>query len=379
MVSDLSTNLERSSDRVGPSLVTVACLVAVWGVLLPRWFHYQQDDVWEFSLAHSEGLSWKFVTVNGFEHFGPLTRIDHWAEWAISPFNIGLGTATAIGLVALLLLSVTWLIDELEVPPRRRIPLLVVGGLAMPLFSVAAWNDQAVYIVPDPGGDVRGDGITCSRAPDRSTPVSRSCVRIHAYRSRATRARRGRCRAHGLDGCLCTEQRGGLERQKASTLGGTLAPFGALCYRCRRRRHLEALLRLARSTTDEPEYRREGRHGCVRSVSCCRRSLARMHRSTVPCSVVAAVGRARRHRLLRSARSANPRPRGFLLPCFPPVLRRTVVWPAPLRRGKGHSQSSAISGLRRIPAPHRPGTSRLTSCGGPSRSDDPPSTWIASS
>jgi hypothetical protein len=138
----------RDIGRFGPSLVAIACLVAVWSVLLPRWFHYQLDDIWEFSLAHSEGLSWKFVTVNGFEDFGPITRINHWAEWAISPLNIELGTATAVAFVTLLLLSVMWLIDELDVPARRRIPLLVVGGLALPLFSIAAWNDAAVYIVP---------------------------------------------------------------------------------------------------------------------------------------------------------------------------------------------------------------------------------------
>ena len=62
------------------------------------------------------------MTVNGFEDFGPITRINHWAEWAISPFNIELGTATAIAFVSLLLLSVMWLIDELDVPSRRRIP-----------------------------------------------------------------------------------------------------------------------------------------------------------------------------------------------------------------------------------------------------------------
>ena len=135
-------------DRFLPALLAIACLIVAWSLVLPRWFHYQQDDVWEFSLADSEGLSWKFVAVNGFEHFGPITRMNHWVEWSISPYNYGLGVAIAIVFVTLLLLSVTWLIDELKVPPRRRIPLLVTGGLAMPLFSVAAWNDQSVYIVP---------------------------------------------------------------------------------------------------------------------------------------------------------------------------------------------------------------------------------------
>jgi hypothetical protein len=135
-------------ERVGPSLVSAACVVAAWAVLLPKWFHFQQDDVWEFSLAHSEGLSWKFLAVNGFEHFGPITRFNHWAEWAISPYSVGVGIAMTVVFFALLLLSVVWLIDELDVPLRRRIPLVVIGGLAMPLLSVAAWNDAAVYIIP---------------------------------------------------------------------------------------------------------------------------------------------------------------------------------------------------------------------------------------
>jgi hypothetical protein len=136
-------------ERFGAPAMAIAFVVVVLAVQLPRWFHYQQDDVWEYWLARTHGLSWQFVTVNGFEHFAPLERAEHWLQLKISPFNVGLGVATIVALVALLLLSVAWLIDELDVPPTRRLFLLVVGGLAMPLFSVASSNAQAVYIIPN--------------------------------------------------------------------------------------------------------------------------------------------------------------------------------------------------------------------------------------
>src|ERR1700674_118848 len=93
-------------DRfVGPA-IAIALVLATWVVLLPRWFHFQQDDVWQFALARTEGLSWKFISVNGFEHFAPLTRIELWMQLVTNPYSIGLGIGIAIVLVGLLLASV---------------------------------------------------------------------------------------------------------------------------------------------------------------------------------------------------------------------------------------------------------------------------------
>ncbi len=112
------------------------------------WFHYQNDDVWGFGLAHSDGLSWKLITVNGFEHFAPLERVEHWLLLTISPFNVDLGIGAVMLVGAALLLSVAWLTAELGISPRRRVLVLIVGGLAMPILSVASWCARAVYIIP---------------------------------------------------------------------------------------------------------------------------------------------------------------------------------------------------------------------------------------
>ena len=125
----------------------VGALVAVLGLVLAPRFYYGNDDLLQFEAAREHGLSWRLLSLNVFQHFGPYNRFGHWlvADSGLSPT---LGLVLVLINVTALLMACLCLMTELRLSTPRRIVALLLIALSVPLTESAVWFDAAMHILP---------------------------------------------------------------------------------------------------------------------------------------------------------------------------------------------------------------------------------------
>jgi len=125
----------------------VAILVAWWGLLSDR-FYYGNDDLYQFLTADTFGLSWETVALPVWQHFGPVNRLAHLGVLRLTDLDPMLGFVLVTISFALLLLTLAWLTTELSLSLYRRLAVLVVVGLSIPVSETGIWFDAGMHILP---------------------------------------------------------------------------------------------------------------------------------------------------------------------------------------------------------------------------------------
>lgn len=152
-------------DRRGPERVDVPrsplelwqrallCL-AVLGcggyVLWRIWdaYRFYQDDMLQFGVAQESGLSWKLISLNVFQHFGPVNRLAHLFLVRVTDFSLGAGALLASALVVAFLASLLWVLHEIGASFRARLLSVLVAGLSITVLDTAVWADASLHIFP---------------------------------------------------------------------------------------------------------------------------------------------------------------------------------------------------------------------------------------
>lgn len=126
----------------------LAALVATVGVLLNRRFFYGNDDLLQFSAAREDGLSWRFLSLNVFQHFGPYDRFGHWLVFQYTDLSPALGLSLVLANCTALLAACLWLMTELRLSALRRVVALIVIALSAPTVESGIWFDASMHILP---------------------------------------------------------------------------------------------------------------------------------------------------------------------------------------------------------------------------------------
>jgi hypothetical protein len=133
--------------RLGWTLL-IGALVATVGVLLSRRFYYGNDDLLQFSAAREDGLSWPYLSLNVFQHFGPYDRLGHWLVLRYTDLSPAPGLALVLLNITALLAASLWLMTELRLSAPRRVVALIVIALSVPMTESAIWFDAGMHILP---------------------------------------------------------------------------------------------------------------------------------------------------------------------------------------------------------------------------------------
>jgi hypothetical protein len=123
-------------------------LVGASAAVLARRFFYGNDDLLQFSTARVEGLSWRYLSFNVFQHFGPYDRFGHWLVYHFTDLSPVPGLALVLLDQTLLLAAALWLMTELRLSPPRRAVALVVIALSVPTTESALWFDAGMHVLP---------------------------------------------------------------------------------------------------------------------------------------------------------------------------------------------------------------------------------------
>jgi hypothetical protein len=126
----------------------VAALVAAAGAMLAERFYYGNDDLFQFTMARDQGLSWTTLTQNVFQHFGPYNRLGHLVVFKFSDLSPSLGLAFVLANYAAVLAAALWLMTELRLSPFRRVLALLLIALSVPMTESAIWFDAGMHVLP---------------------------------------------------------------------------------------------------------------------------------------------------------------------------------------------------------------------------------------
>jgi hypothetical protein len=125
----------------------VVALTAAIGSLLARRFFYGNDDFVQFAAAR-DGLSWRLLGLNVFQHFGPYDRFGHWLVFRFTDLSPALGLTLVLANSAALLLAALWLMTELRLSTLRRVAALIAIALTVPTSESGIWFDAGMHILP---------------------------------------------------------------------------------------------------------------------------------------------------------------------------------------------------------------------------------------
>ena len=129
-------------------ILLIAVLVGTSAALLARRFFYGNDDLLQFATARVDGLSWRYLSFNLFQHFGPYDRFGHWLVYHFTDLSPVPGLALVLLDQALLLAAALWLMTELRLSAPRRAVALVVITLSAPTTESTVWFDAGMHVLP---------------------------------------------------------------------------------------------------------------------------------------------------------------------------------------------------------------------------------------
>ena len=138
----------RAGTRLLAWVLLVAGLVGTIGALLRHRFFYGNDDLLQFSAAREDGLTWEYLSLNVFQHFGPYNRFGHWLVYEHSALSPALGLTLVLANCTLLLAACLWLMTELRLSVPRRVVALIAIALSVPVAESAIWFDAGMHILP---------------------------------------------------------------------------------------------------------------------------------------------------------------------------------------------------------------------------------------
>jgi hypothetical protein len=127
-----------------PFFVILAELVLI-GWLIRNSF-YAADDWVMFSVAKSNGLSWRTLGFNLYNHFAPVEWLLHLFVQDLAPLDYGAGVAIILALCAGMLFALWWTLTVLEAPRSVVLGGIIVIGTSPFLVNSALWFGQAVFI-----------------------------------------------------------------------------------------------------------------------------------------------------------------------------------------------------------------------------------------
>jgi hypothetical protein len=138
----------RTGTRLLAWALLLAGLVATIGWLLWPRFFYGNDDLLQFSAAREDGLTWEYLSLNVFQHFGPYNRFGHWLVYEYTDLSPALGLTLVLANCTAMLAAALWLMTELRLSAPRRIAALIAIALSVPVAESAIWFDAGMHILP---------------------------------------------------------------------------------------------------------------------------------------------------------------------------------------------------------------------------------------
>jgi hypothetical protein len=123
--------------------VTATMLALLWNR-----FYFGNDDLLQFLVAREHGLSWRTLSLNVFQHFGPYNRLGHLVVYQFTDLAPVAGMALMVVNYVALLVGSLWLMTELGLSTGRRMFALVSIGLSVSVIESALWFDASMHILP---------------------------------------------------------------------------------------------------------------------------------------------------------------------------------------------------------------------------------------
>jgi hypothetical protein len=123
--------------------VTATMLALLWNR-----FYFGNDDLLQFLVAREHGLSWRTLSLNVFQHFGPYNRLGHLVVYQFTDLAPVAGMALMVVNYVALLVGSLWLMTELGLSTGRRVFALVAIGLSVSVIESALWFDASMHILP---------------------------------------------------------------------------------------------------------------------------------------------------------------------------------------------------------------------------------------
>jgi hypothetical protein len=147
--------LPRRSDEHGdrnrfailaPLLLIVAEAALTGWVIRDSYFY--ADDWLMFGIIRTYGINWTTLSWNFYLHFTPISWLLHGVVQGLAPLNYTVAWFIIVGLVTACLLSLWWVLRQLDAPLLVVLVGLGVFGISPLVFHVSAWFETSSFIFP---------------------------------------------------------------------------------------------------------------------------------------------------------------------------------------------------------------------------------------
>ena len=147
---------------MAPLFVIVAELALIGWLI--RNSYYTADDWIMFSVAKSNGLSWRTLGFNLYNHFAPVEWLLHLFIQDVAPLDYGPGMAIILALCAGMLFALWWTLNVLEAPRPVVLGGIIVIGTSPFLVELGApVRTGRLHPAVRNGNGARGSGFFLAR------------------------------------------------------------------------------------------------------------------------------------------------------------------------------------------------------------------------